>query len=82
MKDDLLAEGIELMVFGMGTVFVFLAVLIVVTVTMSTIVQKFFPDAPEPTMANTPRPAVQPVADDAQILAVITAAVHKFRSRK
>ena len=82
MQEDLLAEGLELMLFGMGTVFVFLAVLVVVTTLMSAIVQRFFPDAPQPTLAITPRPAPVAASNDEQLLAVITAAVHKYRSRK
>ena len=82
MQADLLTEGLELMLFGMGTVFVFLAVLVVVTTLMSTIVQRFFPDAPEPSLATTPRPAPAKASNDEQLLAVISAAVHKYRSRK
>ena len=82
MQANLLSEGLELMLFGMGTVFVFLAVLVVVTSLMSFIVQRFFPDAPEPTLAPTPRPTNAAASNDEQLLAVITAAVHKFRSRK
>ncbi|NRB41351.1 MAG: OadG family protein [Pseudomonadales bacterium] len=83
MQENLLNEGLELMLFGMGTVFVFLTVLVLVTMLMSAIVQRFFPDAPEQTLTTTPRPAPVPASNnDEQLLAVITAAVHKFRSRK
>lgn len=81
MQDNLMQQGIELMIYGMGTVFVFLAVLIVVTTTMSKIVQRFFPDAPEPVLTTTPRSAPVAAENDEQLLAVITAAVHKYRSR-
>ncbi len=81
MQQTLIEQGIELMAFGMGTVFVFLAVLVVVTMTLSTVVQKFFPEAPKPaTRPTTPRP--QPANNDEQLVAVITAAVHKHRSRQ
>lgn len=82
MQANILNEGVELMLYGMGTVFVFLAVLVVVTTAMSAIVQRFFPDAPEPALTNTPRPAAPAASNDDQLLAVITAAVHKYRSRK
>jgi oxaloacetate decarboxylase gamma subunit len=82
MQADLFSEGLELMVFGMGTVFTFLAILVVVTNLMSMIVQRFFPDAPEPVLSTIPRPAAPAASNDEQLLAVITAAVHKYRSRK
>ncbi len=82
MQADLFSEGLELMLFGMGTVFTFLAILVVVTNLMSMIVQRFFPDAPEPVLSNTPRPSAPVASNDEQLLAVITAAVHKYRSRK
>ncbi len=81
MNDTLLQDGIELMIFGMGTVFVFLAVLVVVTTTMSALVNKFFPDqvsSAEPT-PSAPQPAA---ANDDTLLAVISAAVHQYRSRQ
>ncbi len=82
MQADLFSEGLELMLFGMGTVFTFLAILVVVTNLMSMIVQRFFPDAPESVLSNTPRPPAPVASNDEQLLAVITAAVHKYRSRK
>ncbi|CAA0106367.1 oxaloacetate decarboxylase gamma chain [BD1-7 clade bacterium] len=81
MQDNLLEQGAELMIFGMGTVFVFLAVLVVVTMTLSTVVQKFFPEAPKPAaVPTTPRPNA--ATNDDQLVAVITAAVHKHRTRQ
>ena len=80
VKENLLEQGVELMIFGMGTVFVFLVVLIGVTVTMSFIVQRFFPDAVAPILPNT-QGQTPTVKNDEQLMAVITAAVHKYRSR-
>ena len=82
MQETLLQQGIELMVFGMGTVFVFLVVLIGVTNAMSAIVQRFFPEIPpslEPDRAVA-NAAADPQQDE-QLIAVISAAVHKYRSR-
>ncbi|WP_372747251.1 OadG family protein [Litorivivens sp.] len=71
MATSLLAGGLELMVFGMGTVFVFLTVLVLVTATMSRLVQHFSPEQAPP---NTPSPEPSP-----ETLAVISAAIHKHR---
>ena len=38
---ELISEGINLMLLGMGTVFVFLTILVFVTSIMSTLVQKY-----------------------------------------
>ncbi len=81
MQENLFQQGVELMIYGMGTVFVFLVVLIGVTVTMSAIVQRFFPDTSETIVPNTQGPMSSDNNNDEQLVAVITAAVHKYRSR-
>ncbi len=40
MQDDLIAQGVELMLVGMGTVFAFLTVLVGATSLMSTLVMR------------------------------------------
>ncbi len=77
--DNLLSDGLNLLVFGMGFVFVFLTLLVAVTGLMSKLVMKFEP-APAP-KAPKVRPAVSPsAANNDQLIAVMTAAVHKYRS--
>lgn len=80
MQQDLMQQGVSLMLYGMGTVFVFLVVLIGVTTSMSYILRRFF--APE-AIPVTPRTidGANPVNNDDEVVAVITAAIHKFRSR-
>ena len=81
----LLQQGIELMIYGMGTVFVFLAILVVVTTTMSTLVNRFFPEqvvAAKPQAPVKPQAAAAQATDDATLMAVISAAVHQYRSRQ
>lgn len=46
MQESLLSQGADLMLFGMGTVFFFLAVLVLVTTSMSALVVRFFPEPP------------------------------------
>jgi len=41
---SLLQQGLDLMIFGMGTVFIFLAVLVAVTALVSVVIRHFFPD--------------------------------------
>jgi len=77
--NDLFSQALDLMVAGMGFVFVFLTVLVGVTTVMSKIAIRLQPDEPE-TPARAP--AVAPAAtNDPQLIAVITAAVAQYRSR-
>lgn len=78
MQANLMQQGVELMLFGMGTVFVFLAVLIVATTFMSFLIQRFFPAKPVVVSPTVNRGAA---TNDDQLIAVISAAIHKFRSR-
>ena len=64
----------ELMIVGMGIVFLFLALLVVAINLMSTIVQRFFPEPPKPEKIIN-------VNVDKATVAAITAAVHQFRSK-
>lgn len=77
MQPSLLQQGVELMLFGMGTVFAFLACLVIVTTLMSKLLQRLAPAQETP--AFIPPAAAQ---QDDQLLAVISAAVHKYRSRR
>lgn len=75
-----LQSGLILLVLGMGTVFVFLAILILATKLMGKIVTKFVPEVPE---AKQPAPSAvvsAPAAgNDAEIAAAICAAVVQSR---
>jgi len=78
---DLVSQGFTLLVFGMGFVFVFLTLLVLATNLMSVLVNRYLPEpvaAPKPSRRPAPAPAV---ADDAQLLAVISAAVHQYRQQ-
>jgi oxaloacetate decarboxylase gamma subunit len=79
MEESLINQGLELMLFGMGTVIVFLTLLVYATTAMSLLVQKFFPAEQEraPALVSSSTPAV-----DATTLAVIAAAIHQHRSRR
>lgn len=79
MTDSLVQQGLDLMMFGMGTVFVFLTVLVVVTTLMSNIINRFFPEAPAPEVA--PSPAKTGGQVDSKVINVIQAALDKHRNR-
>ena len=73
---ELMSGGVELMFVGMGIVFLFLTMLVLAINIMSSLVQRFFPDAP-------PQMIAAPVTSgiDKSIIAAITAAVHQHRSK-
>ncbi len=83
MHDSLMAQGLSLLVYGMGTVFVFLALLVVITTAMSRLIHKFFPDLPEPERAaRNFQAAPSPQTVEPRVLAVITAAVAQHRAKR
>ena len=67
--NELLAEGLQLMLVGMGTVFAFLTLLVFATHAMSRLVQHLFPASP---ISDT----------DEDHVAAITAAIKLHRERK
>jgi len=80
MEESLISQGLSLMVFGMGFVFVFLTLLVGVTMLMSKLVVKFEPVAIVPPKKARRNVAPAVAAKDDELVAVITAAVHKYRS--
>ena len=76
MEGNLIEQGVELMLFGMGTVVVFLTLLVLVTSAMSVLVQRYLPPPPEPA-ATAPARGV-----DGRTLAIITAAIKQHRDKK
>jgi oxaloacetate decarboxylase gamma subunit len=81
--DNLLSEGLTLMVFGMGFVFVFLTLLVITTSLMSKLATKY---APAPAVKVSPKRSTpstggaQAGANNDELIAVMTAAIHKYRS--
>lgn len=79
MQATLLEQGLDLMLFGMGTVFVFLALLVVSTAVMSKVVVRFFPEAiPEP-VAPRSRSARPKNEVSTKTLAIIKGAIAQHR---
>ena len=45
MQGDMISQGLELMLYGMGTVVVFLSLLVVSTYVMSHLIAHYFPES-------------------------------------
>lgn len=60
MQPELLEQGVSLLIYGMGTVFVFLTVLVFATKAMSALVRTFADDTAAPIAVTTARPADKP----------------------
>ena len=81
MQQDIVSQGVELMLFGMGTVVIFLALLVVATTAMSGFVSRFFPEAAQPATAPA-KAAPAKASPEGEVIAAISAAVHQHRNRK
>lgn len=84
MQDTIIDQGFSLMLYGMGTVFVFLTILVFATGLMSTLVNKFSPEkAVEP--KKTPKPSSNntgsATAPSPQVLDAIKQAIAVHRQR-
>ena len=76
--DNLVSQGFELALFGMGTVFVFLALLIVATKVMSALVQRYEPVASLSSAEAVAQGASMP--DSGRLVAIISAAIAQHRA--
>lgn len=77
MEVNYVFEGLKIMVLGMGTVFAFLVVMIIMMNIMSKIVHRFFPEPND--VENTTSPAM---TNNAKKVAAITAAIMHHRQVK
>lgn len=82
-SSDLMLDGLNLMMYGMGFVFTFLTLLVFTTKGMSAVITKWFPTpdpaAVKPLARNPGLTPAQLAANDPQLIAVLTAAVHRYR---
>lgn len=71
------------MLYGMGTVVLFLALLVVATMAMSTVIGTYFPEPqrPEPVAKADHAGLGKAETLDATTLAVIATAIHEHRKR-
>jgi len=82
MSSTLIDQGFELMLFGMGTVFVFLTILIFATTGMSKIITRYFP---EKIVVAAPRKKKSAALGASSVapatLKIIQAAIEQHRKR-
>ena len=74
---ELIADGLSLMLFGMGFVFLFLAILVLATMAMSTIVNRF---CSQPVVSSESGLASPSVSDQEELIAAISAAIQMHRT--
>lgn len=78
-SENIITEGLNLMLMGMGTVFVFLTLLVFVTSFMSSLIQKYFPETSAEVLP-TAATSLSSGKNNPALLAVISAAIHAHRS--
>jgi oxaloacetate decarboxylase gamma subunit len=81
MQESIIQQGIDLMLFGMTTVFIFLSLLVIATTAMSSLVQRFAP-APELPEASKPTNSANPAPfNNPKLVRIIEAAIKQHRSK-
>ena len=82
MQDSLIDQGLNLMLFGMGTVFVFLTILVFATTLMSTLVNRFSAEVESGSETSQARlSAIKPQAVSPLIVSAIEKAIAAHRQR-
>lgn len=78
MTNPLLQQGLDLMIYGMGNVFLFLTLLVAITALMSALVSRFLPTA-----AELPSDQQQEMAGqiDEHLLVILQNAIDQHRRR-
>lgn len=76
--NEMMSSGVELMLIGMGIVFAFLALLIVMVNIMTAVIQRFFPEDPALDVSAV---SASTSHTDAGVIAAISAAVHQYRNK-
>ncbi len=85
MQGSIVAQGVELMLYGMGTVVLFLGLLVVATTAMSALVTRYFTPAEVPPTERASSPGTSTGGAgqlDPGVVAAIAAAIHQHRARK
>ena len=76
MEENMVSEGFKFMALGMGTVFIFLVLMVIVINIQAKLINKYFPEKPEQKRS----PSKKKQSTDDEIVAAITAAITKFRN--
>lgn len=75
---SLVAQGVDLLIYGMGTVFAFLILLVVAVLALAAVVRRWVPDSAPAAPAVGP---ADPAPVDDRLRAVIQAAIDRHRQR-
>lgn len=78
--NDLMSQAVDLMIAGMGFVFVFLIVLVFATLLMSKLIERLGPEPVTPAKTTRARPRA-PASVDPDTAEAIKKAIAQFRSR-
>ncbi len=81
MDNSLIEQGFNLMLFGMGTVFIFLTLLIFATSTMSKVIARFFPDKIITPPAPKKKAPLAAATVGPMTLKIIQGAINQHRKR-
>lgn len=81
MESSLIDRGLDLMLFGMGTVFVFLTVLVFATSVMSKVITRWFPEKVVEAPARRKSAPILGGAVAPATLNILQAAIDKHRNR-
>ncbi len=79
MGTTLMGQGFSLLLYGMGLVFLFLTLLVIVTGIMSTLIEKYFPEGDDQPPVRPGRQSEAPV--EPRIVEIIEAAIAQHRSK-
>jgi oxaloacetate decarboxylase (Na+ extruding) subunit gamma len=76
-------ESIKIMLLGMGTVFLFLIIMVYVTKLMSKLILRYFPEVPKvQAVASAPKTSEEKRGENAKIAAVLGALQHHHQLEK
>ncbi|MGD8174665.1 OadG family protein [Marinimicrobium sp. ARAG 43.8] len=83
MNETLLQQGLDLLLYGMGSVVVFLTLLVIATTLMSGGLSRWFPEREAPADSERRPKARRSSSDvDGKTLAIIRAAIEQHRARR
>jgi len=82
LEQDLVQQGNNLLLFGMGTVFVFLSLLVLSTSLMSAFINKFLPEEEKPTKLPAKSVGRKPDSVKPEVLAAIQLAIKEHRTKQ
>ncbi|RMA81358.1 OadG family protein [Umboniibacter marinipuniceus] len=78
-SNDILQQGADLLMLGMGSVFVFLSVLVVATTAMSWFINRWLPEVEAEPVARKPAPSTE---INSKTLSIIKQAIAQHRVAK